>query len=172
MYSWIDHYRPLRIALQAVSDHLVAAGWRARVLVDDNALVDRPAAVRAGIGWYGKNSNVLLPGWGSWFVLGSVVTDAPLAEPGSTSAVPDGCGACDRCLTACPTGALGAGELDARRCLAWLVQAPGVFPREHRVALGDRLYGCDDCQTVCPVNRARPPPPSPARRRAGRPAHR
>jgi epoxyqueuosine reductase len=154
MYSWIDHYQPLRAALQVVAARLIDAGWQARVLADDNGMVDRPAAVRAGIGWYGKNTNVLLPGLGSWFVLGSVVTDAPLAggAPPPT-AVPDGCGSCVRCLAACPTDALVAGELDSRRCLAWLVQAPGVFPRQYRVALGDRLYGCDDCQTACPINR-------------------
>ncbi len=166
MYSWIDHYRLLRIALATIADHLSQQGWRARVLVDDNALVDRAAAVRAGIGWYGKNTNVLLPGAGSWFVLGSVITDAPLVEEvGSPSPVADGCGTCGRCLAACPTGALvGPGEMDARRCLAWLLQAPGVFPVEFREALGDRLYGCDDCQTSCPVNRIatrRHPPPEP-----------
>jgi epoxyqueuosine reductase len=155
MYAWVDHYRPLRAALGQVADHIRNEGWRARVLVDDNALVDRAAAVRAGIGWYGKNTNVLVPGMGSWFVLGSVVTDAPLTEAAPPPPpVADGCGPCERCLSACPTGALvGAGQLDARRCLAWLLQAPGVFPVEFRVALGDRLYGCDDCQTACPVNR-------------------
>ena len=78
MYSWVDHYRVLRDALGAVADHLLQCGWRAQVVADDNALVDRAAAVRAGLGWYGKNTNVLLPGAGSWFVLGSVLTDAPL----------------------------------------------------------------------------------------------
>jgi epoxyqueuosine reductase len=166
MYSWIDHYRPLRTALGAVADHLADRGWQARVVADDNALVDRAAAVRAGLGWYGKNTNVLLPDAGSWFVLGSVITDAPLAASEAAPApVPDGCGSCQRCLAACPTGALvGPGELDARRCLAWLLQAPGVFPPEYRQALGDRLYGCDDCQTSCPVNRLatrhHPPPPA------------
>jgi epoxyqueuosine reductase len=122
------------------------------VVADDNALVDREAAVRAGLGWYGKNANVLLPGRGSWFVLGAVVTDAAL-EPAS-SRVEDGCGACTRCLRGCPTGAIVApGVVDARRCLAWLVQAPGVFPRSYRASLGDRMYGCDDCQEVCPLNR-------------------
>jgi epoxyqueuosine reductase len=165
MYSWIDHYQPLRAALGVVADRLADAGWRAQVLVDDNALVDRAAAVRAGLGWYGKNTNVLLPGAGSWFVLGSVLTDAPLtAGRPAPRPVADGCHSCQRCLAACPTGALvGPGQLDARRCLAWLVQAPGVFPREYREALGDRLYGCDDCQTSCPVNRLathRHPPPA------------
>jgi epoxyqueuosine reductase len=166
MYSWLDHYEPLRRALGAVAGHLEAAGWQARVLVDDNALVDRAAAVRAGLGWYGKNTNVLLPGAGSWFVLGSVLTDAPLTvDRPAPAPVADGCRSCHRCLDACPTGALvGPGELDARRCLAWLVQAPGVFPREYREALGDRLYGCDDCQSSCPVNRLASlrQPPAPA----------
>jgi epoxyqueuosine reductase len=122
------------------------------VLVDDNALVDREAAYRAGLGWYGKSSNLLLPGQGSWFVLGSVLTDADL--PANTEPVPDGCASCTRCIDGCPTGAIVApGVVDARRCLAWLVQATGTFPAEHRVALGDRIYGCDTCQEVCPPNR-------------------
>jgi epoxyqueuosine reductase len=158
-YSWVDHYAPLRVALGAVADRLSADGWATRILVDDNALVDRAAAHRAGLGWFGRNTNLLLPGAGSWFVLGSVVTDAPL-PPGQP--VEDGCGACRRCIPACPTGALSDdGALDARRCLAWLVQAKGVFPRQHREALGDRIYGCDACQEACPANRraARTDPP-------------
>jgi len=154
-YAWEDHYGPLKAALTAVARELKAAGWRARVVADDNALVDREAAYRAGLGWYGKNANLLLPGEGSWFVLGSVVTDAPLvAGRPPTAPVPDGCGTCSRCLDGCPTGAIVApGVVDARRCLAWLLQVEGPFPREHRVALGDRIYGCDDCQEVCPPNR-------------------
>jgi len=159
-YSWHDHYEPLRRALDAVAGLLTGEGHRAVVLVDDNRLVDREAAVRAGLGWYGKNTNVLLADHGSLFVLGSVVTDAvlPPAIP-----VGDGCGSCARCLPACPTGALVApGVLDARRCLAHLLQAEGDFPVEFRAALGDHLYGCDDCQEVCPPNRLedrRNPPP-------------
>ncbi len=150
-YAWRDHYSSLRAALGELAEVLERAGWRARVVADDNALVDRAAAERAGLGWFGKNSNILLPGRGSWFLLGSVVTDAPL--PPSTP-VGDGCGPCRRCLSSCPTGALVApGVLDARRCLASLLQVPGVFPFEYRVALGDRIYGCDDCQEVCPANR-------------------
>ncbi|HEX3539782.1 MAG TPA: tRNA epoxyqueuosine(34) reductase QueG [Acidimicrobiales bacterium] len=150
-YASADYYQPLRDGLAAVADRLRAAGFRATVVADDNALVDRAAAHRAGLGWYGKNTNLLLPGNGSWFVLGSVVTDAAL--PSARQPLADGCGSCRRCLPACPTGALVApGVLDARRCLAWLVQAPGVFPREYRAALGARLYGCDDCQEVCPEN--------------------
>ncbi len=164
-YSWHDAYAPLRAALGVVAERLSAEGWQARVLVDDNALVDREAAYRAGLGWYGKNANLLLAGRGSWFVLGSVVTDAPL--PVNERPLEDGCGPCTRCLTACPTGALVApGVLDARRCLAWLLEAPGSFPPEYREALGGRVYGCDDCQEACPPNRLedrRRPPPPPAR---------
>ncbi len=151
-YAWRDHYRDLRAGLAAVAEALRAEGWQTRIVADDNALVDREAAVRAGLGWYGKNSMVLLPDHGSEFVLGSVVTDADL--PPASERTEDGCGPCRRCLDACPTGAIVApGVIDARRCLAWLVQAGGDFPEEHRVALGDRIYGCDDCQDVCPVNR-------------------
>lgn len=150
-YSWTDHYTPLRDALEASARVLREAGYAARCLADDNALVDRAAAYRAGLGWWGKNSNLLLPG-GSWFVLGSVVTDAPLPPSGRDNA--DGCGTCSRCIDECPTGAIVApGVVDARRCLAWLLQAPGAFPEEFRVALGGRIYGCDDCQEVCPPNR-------------------
>lgn len=160
-YAWHDHYADLRAALTQVADVLLAEGHRARVVLDDNALVDREAAVRAGLGWYGRNSTVLLPGQGSEFVLGSVVTDADL--PAATEQVPDGCGPCHRCQDACPTGALVApGVLDARRCLAWLVQAPGDFPEDLREALGDRIYGCDECQDVCPVNRRGDRPPAEA----------
>jgi epoxyqueuosine reductase len=152
-YAWTDSYAPLRAGLGAVAAHLQAVGYRAVVVADDNALVDRAAAVRAGLGWYGKNANVLLPGQGSWFVLGSVVTDAPLEV--APAPVGDGCGGCTRCLSGCPTGAIiEPGVVDARKCLAWLLQATGPFPIEFREALGDRIYGCDDCQEVCPHNRA------------------
>jgi len=166
-YAWSDHYRDLRGGLDVVAARLRGDGWRARVLVDDNALVDREAARRAGIGWYGKNANLLLPGQGSWFVLGSVLTDAPLPTTQPDELVADGCGTCTRCLDGCPTGAIVApGVVDARRCLAWLLQVDGPFPAEHRVALGGRIYGCDDCQEVCPPNRrverrVTPPPAGP-----------
>lgn len=150
-YVWEDHYRDLRGKLGAVAAVLEEAGWRTRILVDDNALVDREAAHRAGLGWYGKNANLLLPGRGSWFVLGSILTDAALP---SATPLDDGCGTCTRCLTSCPTDAIvEPGTIDANRCLAWLVQAKGTFPAEFREALGDRMYGCDDCQEVCPPNR-------------------
>jgi epoxyqueuosine reductase len=159
-YAVEDVYAELRVGLDAIADELRAHGARARVLADDNALVDRAVAHRAGLGWFGKSTNLLLPGRGSWFVLGSVLTDAAVGEHGVP--VDDGCGPCTRCLSGCPTGAIvEPGVVDARRCLAWLLQAEGVFPAEHRVALGDRIYGCDDCQEVCPPNRhpsGSPPP--------------
>ncbi|MDP1793384.1 MAG: 4Fe-4S double cluster binding domain-containing protein, partial [Acidimicrobiales bacterium] len=135
-YVWRDHYAELRAALEQIADLLRNEGYQARIAVDDNALVDRAAAHRAGLGWYGKNANVLVPGHGSWVVLGSVVTTAPLVA--NDAPVADGCGTCNRCLDACPTQAIVApGVVDARRCLAWLVQATGDFPEEHREALGD-----------------------------------
>ena len=150
-YARHDHYADLRASLQVVAERLRSDGWLAIVVADDNSLVDRAAAVRAGVGWWGRNANVLVPGRGSWFVLGSVVTDAPLTP---STPLNDGCGTCRQCLDGCPTGAiLDNGVIDARRCLAWLVQAPGPIPREFREALGGRLYGCDDCQEVCPVGR-------------------
>jgi epoxyqueuosine reductase len=150
-YAWRDHYAPLRAGLAQISQRLRAEGFRTVVYADDNGLVDREIAYRAGIGWFGKNANLLLPGRGSYFVLGSVVTTAALeltAEP-----MADGCGGCKRCLDSCPTDAIAApGVIDARRCLAWLAQRPGVFPHEFREALGVRIYGCDACQEICPPN--------------------
>ncbi len=160
-YAWGDHYAALAEGLDAVAAVLREAGWKAVVVVDQNHMVDRAVAHRAGLGWFGKSSLLLLPGAGSWYVLGAVLTDAPLA-PTAEEPEPDGCGSCTRCLTGCPTGAIVApGVVDARRCLAWVVQAPGSVPRDLRAPLGDRIYGCDECQDVCPPNRVE------LRRRAG-----
>ncbi|MEZ5378981.1 MAG: tRNA epoxyqueuosine(34) reductase QueG [Acidimicrobiales bacterium] len=164
-YAWTDHYGRLRDALEAAADVLRAAGYLAQVHADDNHLVDRNVAYRAGLGWYGKNANLLVPEAGSWFVLGGIITDAPLTP--SRTVASDGCGSCRRCIDECPTAAIVApGVVDARRCLAWLVQARGAIPVEFRAALGDRLYGCDECQEVCPPNlgldRHSPPPPADA----------
>lgn len=154
-YARDDHYTALRTALESVAEPLRAAGHRAIVVADENHLVDRAAAHRAGIGWWGKSSNILVPGAGSLVVLGAVVTDAELCDA-DPEPVRDGCGSCRRCLDGCPTGAIVApGTVDARRCLAWLVQKTGVFDPDFRVALGDRIYGCDDCADVCPPNRVR-----------------
>lgn len=147
-YAWRDNYSALRTALGAVAEELRSVGHRAVVVADENALVDREAAYLAGLGWYGKNANLLLVDAGSWFVLGGVVTDAVL--PTSTPAA-DGCGTCRRCLDGCPTGAIiEPGVIDAARCLAWVIQKPGIIDRGLREAIDDRIYGCDDCQEVCP----------------------
>lgn len=151
-YARRDHYEPLRDALRAAAARLKRDGHRATVFADDNSMVDREVAWRAGLGWYGKNANLLLEGLGSWFVLGCVVTAAELAT--TEREVDDGCGACRRCIDSCPTGAIvEPGVVDARKCLAWLVQKPGTFDVAFRDALGTRIYGCDDCQEVCPPSR-------------------
>ena len=147
-YAWRDNYATLRKALGVVADELKSVGHRAVVVADENALVDREAAYLAGLGWYGKNANLLLVDAGSWFVLGGVVTDAVLP---TSSPVADGCGSCRRCLDGCPTGAIiEPGVVDAARCLAWVIQKPGIVERGLREAIDDRIYGCDDCQEVCP----------------------
>jgi epoxyqueuosine reductase len=151
-YAWRDHYAPLRQALQCAAARLKNDGHRAVVFADDNSIVDREVAYRAGLGWYGKNANLLLEGLGSWFVLGCVVTTAELQH--TSQRVADACGSCSRCIEACPTGAIvEPGVIDARKCLAWLLQKPGTFDPQYRAALGTRIYGCDECQEVCPPTR-------------------
>ena len=148
-----DQYLGLRGALTALVAELKSAGARAEALTDDSRLVDRAVAVRAGIGWWGRSTMVLVPGSGPWVLLGSVATDAPLDvdEPMVRT-----CGTCTACIPACPTGAiLDNGVLDVRLCLAHHLQSPGLIPEDLRRVLGDRLYGCDDCLTSCPPgNRA------------------
>jgi epoxyqueuosine reductase len=147
-FSTEDHYEPLRLALGRLAAMLRDEGHEADVLVDDNRLVDRAAAVRAGIGWWGKNTMVLANRLGPWILLGSVVTSAQLD---TTPTDQRSCGTCSACIPACPTGALIApGVLDARRCIAALLQQRGSLPIEFREQIGDRIYGCDDCLDACP----------------------
>ena len=145
-----DHYEGVREVTNALAGHLRSHGHRAEVLIDDNRLLDRAAAIRAGIGWAGKSTMVLAPGHGPWMLLGSVVTDAPLAI---TAPMEKDCGSCTRCIPACPTNALGDGRLDARRCLSAWLQTPGSIPHWIRPLLGRRIYGCDECLIVCPPGR-------------------
>lgn len=147
-FATVDQYRRLRAITVAVARELWESGFRAEVLIDDNRLMDRAAAVRAGVGWWGKSTMVLAPGHGPWLILGCVVTDAPLTI---TPPMARTCGTCRACLPACPTGALSAGHgLDARRCLATWLQTPGSIPHWIRPRLGARVYGCDECLTACP----------------------
>ena len=150
-YAWVDHYAVLREGLRVVAADIEAAGHRALVFADDNSLVDRAIAHRAGLGWFGKNANLLIPGAGSFFVLGSIITTAHYAPNESPAA--DGCGTCVRCIDACPTAAIVApGVIDGARCLSWVLQKPGPIPVEFRTAIHDRIYGCDDCQDACPIS--------------------
>jgi len=121
------------------------------VLVDANQHVDREAAARSGVGFYGKNTMLITRRHGSWVVLGTLVTDVEL-EP--TPPLATDCGECRICVDACPTGALDEpGTLDATKCLSYWTQAPAPIPEDFRAALGAQVYGCDICQDVCPWNR-------------------
>jgi epoxyqueuosine reductase len=151
-YIWHDRYADLREKLDALGRRLThSSGGEYRVLVDANQHVDREAAVRSGVGFYGKNTMVLTRRHGSWVVLGTLVTTAEL-EP--TAPLAPGCGSCTRCIDACPTGALDEpGVLDATRCLSYWTQVPEPVPERYREPLGAHVYGCDICQDVCPWNR-------------------
>ena len=147
-YTWADHYGTLREKLDALGRRI---GGAYRVLVDANQHVDREAAARSGVGFYGKNTMLITRRHGSWVVLGTLVTDLAL-EP--TPPLELDCGDCRLCIDACPTGALDEpGTLDATRCLSYWTQASEPAPAEYREHLGAQVYGCDICQDVCPWNR-------------------
>jgi epoxyqueuosine reductase len=147
-YTWWDAYGDLREKLDELGRRL---GGSYRVLVDANQHVDREAASRSGVGFYGKNTLLITRRHGSWVVLGTLVTDVEL-EP--TAPLDAGCGSCRLCIDACPTGALDEpGTLDSTKCLSYWTQAPRDIPDAYREALEDRVYGCDICQDVCPWNR-------------------
>src|ERR671934_239524 len=147
-YTWSDGYAVLREALDRLGRRL---GGDYRVLVDANQHVDREAAARAGVGFYGKNTMLITRRHGSWVVLGTLVTEAEI-EP--TPRLELDCGSCTLCVDACPTGALDEpGTVDATKCLSYWTQAPAAIPEEYRTELGLQAYGCDICQDVCPWNR-------------------
>jgi epoxyqueuosine reductase len=147
-YTWEDAYAELREKLDAIGRRL---GGAYRVLVDANQHVDREAAARSGVGFYGKNTMLITRRHGSWVVLGTLVTEQEL-EP--TPPLDADCGSCTLCIEACPTHALDEpGTLDATRCLSYWTQAPAAIPEDYRAELGAQVYGCDICQDVCPWNR-------------------
>jgi epoxyqueuosine reductase len=147
-YTWTDAYAELREKLDALGRRL---GAEYRVLVDANQHVDREAAARSGVGFYGKNTLLITRKHGSWVVLGTLITTAEL-EP--TSPLDLNCGSCRLCIDACPTGALDdPGVVDANRCLSYWTQSKHSIPEPYREELDDRVYGCDICQDVCPWNR-------------------
>jgi epoxyqueuosine reductase len=147
-YTWYDGYEVLRERLDALGRQL---GGDFRVLVDANQHVDREAAARSGVGFYGKNTLLITRRHGSWVVLGTLITTAQVE---STPPLDAGCGTCTLCIDACPTDALNEpGVLDSTRCLSYWTQAPAPIPVEHREPLGAQVYGCDICQDVCPWNR-------------------
>ncbi|MDR6885071.1 tRNA epoxyqueuosine(34) reductase QueG [Bacillus sp. 3255] len=124
---------------------------RLQSMVDTGALVDRAVAERAGIGWSGKNCAVITPEWGSWVYLGEMITDIPFA---ADTPMMDQCGDCTICIDACPTGAIvGPGQLNSSRCISFITQTKGYVEDEFKLKIGNRLYGCDTCQIVCPKNK-------------------
>src|SRR5262245_1897321 len=147
-YTWSDAYAVLRERLDELGRRL---GGDYRVLVDANQHVDREAAVRAGIGFYGKNTMLITRRHGSWVVLGTLVTTAEIE---SSAPLELDCGSCTLCIEACPTGALDEpGVVDSTKCLSYWTQARAPVPEPYRAELGAQVYGCDICQDVCPWNR-------------------
>ena len=143
--------RRMRALVRELSDSLekqVSARW----YVDDGPMLDRAAANRAGLGWFGKNTNILTPSHGSWVFLGQVITDLELTPDRPLSKT---CGTCVRCIDACPTGAIVAPYvIDNSRCISYLtIENRGPIPRDLRPQMLDWVFGCDICQEVCPVNR-------------------
>jgi len=157
-YTWYDAYAELREKLDQLGRRL---GGGYRVLVDENQHVDREAAARSGVGFYGKNTLLITRRFGSWVVLGTLVSDLELE---TTASLELDCGSCALCIEACPTGALDEpGTLDATKCLSYWTQSAHEAPEPYREALEAQVYGCDICQDVCPWNRGI------ERRRAGDP---
>ena len=154
--SWgKDYHHILRERLQKLERFIQSKIPEAlcKSMVDTGELVDRAVAQRAGIGWSGKNCSIITPEFGSYVYLGEMITNLPF-EPDKP--MEDRCGSCKKCVDVCPTGALiQGGQLDAQKCIAFLTQTKGFLAEPYREKLGNRLYGCDTCQTVCPENKGK-----------------
>jgi epoxyqueuosine reductase len=149
-----DYHKVMRSRLQKLSDRIESAigEFGYRVFVDSAPVLERALARNAGLGWIGKHTNLINRSAGSWFFLGELYTDLPLPVDAPAT---EHCGTCVRCIDICPTRAIVAPyELDARRCISYLtIELKGSIPEEFRTAIGNRIFGCDDCQLVCPWNK-------------------
>jgi epoxyqueuosine reductase len=149
-----DYHKVLRRRLAHLAEKIAAACAEThyRVFVDSGPVLEKAYARDAGIGWIGKHTNVINRNAGSWFFLGEILTDLPLPIDAPATAH---CGTCTACIDICPTQAIvGPNELDARRCISYLtIELRDSIPLEFRKAIGNRIYGCDDCQLVCPWNK-------------------
>jgi epoxyqueuosine reductase len=149
-----DYHETIKGRLKQLAGFLLsrAGGGEVKVFVDTAPVMEKPLAQAAGIGWQGKHTNLVSRGFGSWLFLGAILTDLPLAPDPPER---DHCGSCRKCLDICPTDAFPAPyRLDARRCVAYLtIEHRGPIPRELRAAIGNRIFGCDDCLAVCPWNK-------------------
>lgn len=150
-----DYHKVMRNRLQQLASRIREYGgsFKHRVYVDSAPVLEKALARNAGLGWIGKHSNLIHPKAGSWFFLGEIYTDLPL--PVDQPFEKNHCGACSACMDICPTRAIVAPyELDARRCISYLtIELHGPIPEQFRNAMGNRIFGCDDCQLVCPWNR-------------------
>lgn len=153
-----DYHKVLRKRLAKLAHQINAAlpDFRFRAFTDTAPVLEKALADKAGLGWMGKHTLLLNQHAGSWFFLGEIYTNAPLECDNNT--VADACGKCNACMTVCPTQAIvGPRKLDARRCISYLtIEHRGVIPHELRAKMGNRIYGCDDCQLFCPWNRDAP----------------
>lgn len=152
--SWgLDYHLVLKEKLQLIEEFLMEKVPDVEILsmVDTGELSDRAVAERAGIGWSGKNCAIITPEFGSYVYLGELITNIPF-EP--SVPIEDQCGDCTKCIDACPTGALvNPGQIDAQSCLGFITQTKDVVAPEYREKIGNRIYGCDTCQVVCPQNK-------------------
>lgn len=149
-----DYHKLIRKRLTQLAEKVSAAvgEWGFRAFADSAPVLEKPLAEKAGLGWIGKHTNLINRQAGSWFFLGEIYTNLPLPIDGP---VKNHCGTCSACIDVCPTQAIiGPYQLDARRCISYLtIELRGSIPEEFRPLLGNRIYGCDDCQLVCPWNR-------------------